>query len=118
MRNEMMNELVDMFKLVKDGELPRTALPRMFYFGHKLVCTYYSRERKFRCVKCKHDFEVLHVAGCEMDSTCPLCNSIDDVYDTTGDSQWNAKWRCKDCSHEWIGENGYICPSCGSEVKK
>ena len=51
-------ELVKLFELVESGELPKTAIPRMFYFGHVLVCTYYERNRKYRCLKCKKDFEV------------------------------------------------------------
>ena len=121
MHESAAKELLKLCDLVEEGELPDTAIPRLFYFGHKMLHGIHQPERKFKCVGCKNEWTRIDDLQSDppvySDSTCPTCGTKDNVYDITGDDQI-ARWQCVECQHEWTGKDGTLCPECGAEKKQ
>jgi rubrerythrin len=114
-------EFTKLLDLVEEGELPDTAIPRMFYFGHKLLHGIHEPMRRFKCVECKSEWTLMDDLKSDppvySDSTCPVCKTKDNVYDITGDDQLG-RWQCLECQHEWTGKDGTVCPKCGAVKEK
>lgn len=74
MNEDAMKKLAELVKDVEDRKIKMDEIPRMFYIGHKTlgVFAYPSRE---------------------------------------------AKWECVKCSHQWVGEDGLVCPSCEAKCE-
>jgi DNA-directed RNA polymerase subunit RPC12/RpoP len=118
MKKEAMDELVKDFDkketLIASGDLPDDIhiWDRFAYVGHEVIHTYgnYGANAKYRCVKCKVDFN--GSAASYWDRECPNCFSDKEVYQLNINR--SARWRCNQCKHEWDGEDGCECPSCGT----
>lgn len=109
MHPDALQELADLVELVDKGELPESAIPRLFYYGHKLLNTIHADKRTFRCLNCRRDFVY---ALDSLPKSCTQCNQK--VYDISDDN--SARWQCNFCEHIWVSEDGYVCPKCGIKV--
>ena len=113
MHPDFAKKLGGLSELVEQGKLPKSAIPRLVYCGHKLLYTIWSPISTMFCVTCQYEWTINFDEENKTwgDQACPKCNSENDVYDVT-DSFNNVKWRCRFCKHEWISGDGYTCPSC------
>lgn len=93
---------------IEKGLIPagRRYFPRIAYVGHKVVYGVWQpeSEREYRCVACMHDWVGLPLV-------CLVCGKSDNMV------QLNLRdevcWSCNICAHEWVSEDGEICPACG-----
>ena len=118
MHPNALNELIGLIELVEAGELPESAIPRLCYFGHKVIGSYRNSTRNLKCTSCRDEWSVKEDHRTEefkyADLTCSQCQSDKNVYDITGDDQI-ARWWCEECAYEWQAVMGYKCPECGAE---
>jgi len=116
MRQEFADELSKMATLVESGQLPETAIPRLFWFGHEHIGQFCSHEHDLKCVRCGLEWRVKDNPEIDppvyADCSCPLCKTDANVYDITQGKQIGL-WRCTACKHEWESEDGKTCPACG-----
>ena len=111
-------DFIKLLDLVEAGDLPPEAIPRLAYFGHKLLHGIHVPKRTYKCVACKVQYTVMDDLKSDPvvfgDCTCPDCGTKDDVYDITGDDRLG-RWQCVECQYEWTSPNGYVCPMCRAE---
>jgi hypothetical protein len=97
--------------LVASGALPDSPYiwPRIAYCGHECIGLFewYGDKAHYRCVTCKNDFK-------DNGGVCQACFTKDNCYRLNHNH--SARWRCRTCKHEWEGEDGHKCPSCGAEA--
>jgi len=106
MHPKVIEHLTRVADLIDAGELPEGAITRIAYMGHTLVNSYdnFGPQAEFKCVACKATGN-----GEPWECGC----SEPEIYKTN--HRQDAKWRCKTCSHEWVSEEGRVCPECQSQ---
>lgn len=94
MHQDFVEELDRIATLVDAGELPPTAIPRLFYFGHNVLYGIAVTVHRYKCIACKNEVE----SSTALES-CPQCQSKTDFFDIT---EHETKWQCVDeeCRHE------------------
>jgi hypothetical protein len=115
MRLDYAQYLADQFFKVEDGELPESAIRRIFWFGHTIL-----KEKddeitnpQYWCLNCKLDFHATK-------GICPQCGAkeygLDKTYKNIRVHQIGfspiATWKCNFCQHIWESEEGESCPKC------
>lgn len=102
MHPDYVKTLNRIFDLVESGQLPETAVSRLFHMGHKvLYCFGHGPEsEEWKCVGCGATWKGVHEHSC----------SASEVYVTN--YLRGARWQCLRCKHEWEGEDGIRCPAC------
>lgn len=104
--------------LVDEGRLPESAIPRLFYSGHEVVCGFVPDARKYKCIECNAEWIITDEQAKELTIlSCPFCHSVGSdtidnvIFDIT--ERPPPRWRCRTCKHEWESDDGHDCPSCG-----
>lgn len=72
MHDAALEEFKQLLDDVSSGKLPESAIPRLFYMGHRMV---YSLDTPrgwahWECVSCKHQWEAWD------GTTCPACKAV------------------------------------------
>lgn len=109
MHPKVIEHLTRVADLVDAGELPVGAISRLAYMGHRMVNSYdnFGSRAEFKCVACKATGNGDGIGDSEpWGCGCPE----PEVYKTN--RRRDAKWSCTTCSHEWVGEEGRVCPEC------
>ena len=102
MHSDAEKKFARLIDLVSEGRLPESAIPRLFYQGHTVLYGISVSERRYKCVNCGKEGSSASECSCESD----------DIFDITNDR--DAKWKCVECQHQWVGEDGTKCPACGA----
>lgn len=108
---DIINNLCVVENLVKNGVLPITILPRLFYFGHKNTYSTRLKQRQLQCINCNVTWDVEDIQF----FVCPICQTHEYIYDITDDSSC-VGWQCLFCKHEWTSKDGHTCHKCGITV--
>ncbi len=103
MTDDAAAEFVRLFKLVDDGVLPESAIPRMAYVGHRVLGSFALPQalEVYRCVTCCADLQGTEVHVCTGTPETHCINRL-----------CTARWECCSCRHVWDGEDGVRCPVC------
>lgn len=90
------------FELVESGQLPETAVSRMFHMGHKVLYCFghFPEDEKWKCVGCGKTWTGTEAHSCT-DTEVYVTNYLR-----------GARWQCCACKHEWEGVDGIRCPAC------
>jgi rubrerythrin len=90
----MLPEFADEFALyleqMKEDNAPKECYPRLFYCGHILKYTQIVDQKTWTA---------------ESGRTYPFREEI-------------CVWECRECKHEFKGEDGTVCPSCAAVSNK
>lgn len=117
MRQEFADYLILMSNLTDEGKLPDNIFPRFAYCGHEVINTFSDDDgiQAYKCITCNH----IWPSHKGREQICPSCSQEDNseygvtIFNITPQER-TAKWRCKDCKHEWVAEDGTTCPACKS----
>lgn len=121
---ELANHVDALAARVKSGEIPKSAMPRYFFIGHKVLNGFTGTEW-FKC-SCGHKWSISE-GQCiddfreneKREYACPSCGKSEKPKNIHWFHEYNhnTRWQCLKCKHEWISENGEICPSCNTNYK-
>jgi rubrerythrin len=90
MSPEFAEDLCKYLEQLKEDNAPKECYPRFYYHGHILHDTQAVEEKIWKA---------------ESGRIYPFCKEI-------------CTWECRECKHEFKGDDGTVCPSCGAISNK
>lgn len=120
----LIEEINLLAKRIESGEIPKSAMPKFFFPGHEVLHGY-TGNVWFKC-SCGHTWSISE-SVCHLNYQkdkkiqyqCPSCGKTGKDDDNFWYVEHNhvCKWQCLECKHQWISEDGTVCPLCKLDHK-
>jgi len=111
MHEDAIKDIERICDLVDQKKLPKSAIPRLFYMGHKVLHGFASDEKCYKCIACGKESHFTRENFKKIPNHCECGGCDADFFDITPDEE--SRWECIQCQHQWTSHDGTKCPACG-----